>query len=75
MVTPGGQLQVAGPLTGCASAGAQVGEGVPVNLGIGGGRPAGTLQRGEQPGGVGGSEEPRVLQEAGELISIGGVPG
>ena len=48
---------------------------MPVDLGVAGGRLAGALQRGEQPGRVGGDEEPRIVQETGELAGVGGVPG
>ena len=75
MVTAGGQLQVAGPLTGCAGVGAQVRVGVTVDLGVAGGRLAGALQRGEQPSRVGRDEKRRIIKKAGELASVGGVPG
>ena len=63
-VTSGGELQVAGPLARRVGAGGQVGVGMPVDLGVAGGRLAGALQRGEQPGRVGGDEEPRIVKES-----------
>ena len=74
-VTSGGKLQVASPLTCRVGAGGQVGVGMPVNLRVTGERLAGALQRGEQPGRVGGDKEPRIVKETGELTGVGGVPG
>ena len=75
MVTSGGKLQVAGPLAHRADAGGQVRVGMPVDLGVAGGRLAGALERGERPGWLGGNEEPRVVKEIGELTGLGGVSG
>ena len=74
-VTSGGELQVAGPLARRVGTGGQVGVGMPVDLGVAGGRLAGALQRGEQPGRVSRDEKPRIVEETGELADVGGVSG
>ena len=74
-VTPGGELQVAGPLARHVGATGQVRVGVPVDLGVAGRRLAGALQCSEQPGGIGCGQEPRIVKQAGELAGVGGVPG
>ena len=74
-VTSGDELQVTGPLARHFGAGRHVGVGMPVDLGVAGGRLAGALQRGEHPGRVGRDEETRIVKQTGELADIGGVSG
>jgi hypothetical protein len=75
MVTSGGELQVASPLPRRVGARDQVGVGMPVDLGVPGGRLAGTLQRGEQTGRVGCDKEPWIVNETGQMAGVGGVSG